>query len=215
MSANDRFKQGFGARIWGGLILATLVHFAVLAFWPELRAQDFSLNPDELTVVELPPEVVLPDAPPAIQRPAAPVIAMGDIDPNITISPTDFENNPVSTLPPPPDSVVKATAGPDTPVFTPFTVRPDIRNRDELLRALEREYPPLLRDAGIGGTVHVWFYIDEEGRLLRTQVNTSSGHQALDQAALKVAGIIQFTPALNRDRRVAVWISLPITFQVR
>jgi len=103
----------------------------------------------------------------------------------------------------------------DGPTFTPFTVRPDIRNRSELQQALEREYPPLLRDAGIGGTVQVWLYIDETGRVGRTAVNQSSGHPALDEAALKVAEVIQFTPALNRDQRVPVWISLPITFTTR
>jgi protein TonB len=101
------------------------------------------------------------------------------------------------------------------PTFTPYTVRPDIKNRSELMRALEREYPPLLRDAGIGGTVQVWFFIDEEGRVQRTQVNESSGHKALDDAAITVANIIEFTPALNRDKRVPVWISLPITFTTR
>ena len=80
---------------------------------------------------------------------------------------------------------------------------------------MEREYPPLLRDAGIGGTVMVWFFIDEAGAVERTQVQVSSGHTALDNAALMVADIIQFTPALNRDRRVAVWIALPVTFQTR
>jgi TonB family protein len=109
-----------------------------------------------------------------------------------------------------------ASADPaDGPSFTPFTVRPDIRNRSELQQALEREYPPLLREAGIGGTVQVWFYIDETGSVGRTAVNQSSGHQALDEAALKVAEVIQFTPALNRDQRVPVWISLPITFTTR
>ena len=103
----------------------------------------------------------------------------------------------------------------DGPTFTPFTVRPDIRNRSELQQALEREYPPLLRDAGIGGTVQVWFYIDETGRVNRTAVNVSSGHKALDEAALKVAEVIEFTPALNRDQRVPVWITLPITFTTR
>ena len=44
----------------------------------------------------------------------------------------------------------------DEPVFTPFTVRPDIRNRREVEIAMEREYPPLLRDAGIGGTTLVF-----------------------------------------------------------
>jgi TonB family protein len=51
--------------------------------------------------------------------------------------------------------------------------------------------------------------------VVRSLVNESSGHKALDDAALKVAEIIEFTPALNRDKRVPVWISLPITFTTR
>jgi len=103
----------------------------------------------------------------------------------------------------------------DEPVFTPFTVRPDIKNRTDIARAMEENYPPLLRDAGIGGTVTVWFLLDEEGVTQRTLINDSSGHLALDDAALRVADAIQFTPALNRDKRVPVWISLPITFTTR
>ena len=98
------------------------------------------------------------------------------------------------------------------PVFTPYSVRPDIKNRDEVMAALERAYPPLLEDAGIGGTVRMLFFIDEEGQVQRVQVNESSGHKALDEAAVQVANIIEFTPALNRDQRRPVWISLPIEF---
>ena len=101
------------------------------------------------------------------------------------------------------------------PTFTPFTVAPSIRNRAEVVRAMEREYPALLRDAGIGGTVTVYFFIDENGRVVDFQVNESSGHQALDDAAIAVADIYRFTPALNRDKKVPVWVSFPITFQVR
>jgi TonB family protein len=98
------------------------------------------------------------------------------------------------------------------PVFTPYTVKPDVRNVEEVLRALERDYPPSLRDAGIGGTVTVWFFVDQEGRVQNVQVNASSGHKALDDAAIRVASIIEFSPALNRDKRMPVWISLPIEF---
>jgi len=101
------------------------------------------------------------------------------------------------------------------PTFTPYTVRPDIKNRSDVARALEREYPPLLKDAGIGGTIQVWFFIDETGRVRRIQVNESSGHKALDEAALRVAGAIEFTPAFNKTEAVPVWISLPITFTTR
>ena len=102
-----------------------------------------------------------------------------------------------------------------TPTITPYTVRPDIKNREEVRQALQREYPCFLRDAGLGGTVQVWFFIDVEGEVVRTQWHQSSGHSALDEAALKVADAIQFFPALNRDKRVPVWISLLITFQTR
>ena len=98
------------------------------------------------------------------------------------------------------------------PVFTPYTVKPDYINAAEVRAALDREYPPLLRDAGIGGTVIVWFFIDEEGVVRNEVIQTSSGHQALDEAALRVAPVFRFTPALNRDQAVPVWVQLPITF---
>jgi len=214
LTANERFKQSFATWFWGSMIVATVAHFAVFQFWRPMSYEDFSYSSDELTAIELPPEIEIPPPPEAIARPATPVIATADIDEDITIAPTTFEDNPVEDLPPPPEEVTTTDiSAPGS--FTPFTVKPDIRNRDELARALEREYPALLRDAGIGGTVDVWFFIDEEGTVVRTTIDKSSGHRALDDAALKVADIIQFTPALNRDKRVPVWISLAIKFEIR
>ncbi|NNM05230.1 MAG: M56 family metallopeptidase, partial [Gemmatimonadetes bacterium] len=112
---------------------------------------------------------------------------------------------------PPPPSDARADLSAE-PTFTPYTVRPDITNRSDVARALEADYPPLLRDAGIGGTVQVWIFIGEDGQVQNAQVDESSGHQALDEAAVRVANEIQFTPALNKDKPVPVWISLPITF---
>jgi TonB family protein len=126
-------------------------------------------------------------------------------------APQTYEDNPVAELPPPPQEAAATDLSAD-PTFTPFTVRPDIKNRQDLSSALEREYPPLLRDAGIGGMAQVWFFVDETGTVARTLINQTSGHQALDEAALRVAEVIQFTPALNRDEPVPVWISLPINF---
>lgn len=116
-------------------------------------------------------------------------------------------------LPPPPDKV--EAPAPDAPHWVAFDVLPYIKNRDELRRALEREYPPLLRDAGIGGTTRVWFYIDETGKVVRTLVHTSSGHKPLDDAALRVADLYEFAPALRRDKAIAVWVSLDVTFKPR
>jgi protein TonB len=214
MTANDRFKESSRSWFWGSMILATLAHFAVLNLWPELSAQDLSTESGEILVVDLPPDVVIPPDPEPITRPASPVVSSVEIDETITISPTTFRDNPVDRLPPPPDSTLSSRIS-KTPTFTPFTVRPGVRNREEVRRALIREYPPILREAGIGGTVEVWFQVDENGVVQTKLVKISSGHEALDRAALMVAEVIEFSPALNRDKRVQVWISLPITFNIR
>lgn len=212
-TANDRMKKSFSTWFWGSMIVATVIHFGVFAYWPEMQAEDISYTAEELTSIELPPEIEIPPPPQSIARPATPVIAEASIDEDITIAPTTFEENPVEDLPPPPEE--KQTDLSAQPTFTPFTVAPSFLNREEIVRAMEREYPPLLRDAGIGGTVKVFFFIDENGIVQDTRIDVSSGHQALDDAALKVSTVYRFSPALNRDKKVPVWVSFPITFQVR
>ncbi len=209
-TANDRLKKSFGSWFWGSVIVATVVHFGIFALWPDMTSADVSFESAELEAIELPPEIDIPPPPEQIARPATPVISDATIEEDISIAPTTFEDNPVEDLPPPPEATeTDLSAG---PTFTPFTVSPDLKNEREVQRALEREYPPLLRDAGIGGQVIVWFFLDEDGRVIDTQVQKSSGHTTLDNAALAVADIMQFTPALNRDKRVKVWVQFPITF---
>ncbi len=101
------------------------------------------------------------------------------------------------------------------PAFTPFTVAPSITNRNEVIEAMQAAYPPLLKDAGVGGTTRVYFFINEVGLVEDVRIDKSSGHPALDDAAIRVANVYRFEPALNRDKKVPVWVSFPITFQTR
>lgn len=210
-TANDRFKRSFGAWFWGSMLAATLVHFAVMAFWPDLEASDLAFVMDEIEAIELPPEIEIPPPPEQIQRPAEPVITDAQIDEDITIAPTTFEDNPMEDLPPPPTQGGVDIS--EQPTFTPYEVEPELRNPREVQQALVREYPSILRDAGIGGVVEVWFFIDENGEVQNAQVNQSSGHESLDAAAERVAYAFRFSPALNRDQPVPVWVSIPIRFQ--
>ena len=99
------------------------------------------------------------------------------------------------------------------PTVTPMTARPEILNAVEVVRAMQEAYPPMLRDAGIGGTVMVYLFIDENGRVANTVLSSSSGHTQLDQAALDVARVYRFKPAMNRDQAVPVWVVFPLTFR--
>jgi periplasmic protein TonB len=214
-TANDQFKRGFGDWFWYSIAVAAMVHLVMFAFWPEMTAADVSGRSEELTAIDLPPEIEIPPPPEQIARPATPVVSSAQIDDDITIAPTTFDANPIENLPPPPTASVGAEDISRAPTFTPMTVRPELQNTRDVQRALERTYPPLLRDAGIGGTPVVWFFIDESGRVVRTQLSKSSGYDALDAAAMQVASVMQFSPALNRDKRVQVWVEIPIVFTAR
>jgi TonB family protein len=101
----------------------------------------------------------------------------------------------------------------DEPAVMPFDVAPQVRNANQVRQALAREYPIGLRDAGIGGRVEMSFYVNAQGVVEQFQVKQSSGNASLDRAALRVAQVFQFTPALLAAKPVAAWISLGITFE--
>jgi len=216
-SANDRMKAGFRMRFWGSMILAVVGHFVLIQYSPTMTTDDYSFAASDLEAIELPPEIEIPAPPQAIARPATPVISEVAVAEDLTISPTTFEFNPVETLPPPPTEA--AAGGSDdiasAPTFTPYTVAPQLLNRNEVARMMIEEYLPLLKRSGIGGIVQVYFFINREGVVEDSRIYKSSGFDELDAAALAVAGVYRFSPAMNRDKLVPVWVALPIEFQVR
>jgi len=229
-----------GKGTFASMMVSIMVHGAVMGglLWATGAFADEQVpeaTAEEITIVELPPEVQLPPPPPPAEAPAptTPEVPRGFQTLAIPeIVPTDIPPPNPGTLIKPEDFTgvgVKGGRATGTPVevgnekmdisaaprFTPMTVPPRILNSAEVIATLERTYPPLLRDAGIGGDVTVWFFIDENGRVLKRQVDQSSGYQALDDAALKVAEIMRFSPAQNRDKKVQVWVSLPVRFSTR
>jgi TonB family protein len=133
-------------------------------------------------------------------------------DPDRVSKPTRVEPRVLEILLPEPERSTEPSRLAAGPVHTPMTEPPKLLNSEEFIRALERNYPAFLRDAGIGGEVSVWFYVDTDGRVQRTLIDKSSGYPALDEAALRVSSSMRFSPAMNRDQVVDVWVSIPIDF---
>lgn len=210
-TANEAFKATFSSRVWSGLVLAVAVHVGFLHLFPQLRAADVSSDGDEMRTVELPAEIVIPPPPERIARPATPLVAETDIDDDITIPRTDFDDYPV-TGPPAPPPMESAT---DRPAFIPRDVEPRLQNEDEIRRLLQRHYPSALKDGGIGGRVVLWLFVDSAGRVGQIQVRRPSSYPAFDEAAVRVARSMEFAPAVNQDRPVGVWISQEVGFRVR
>ena len=114
-----------------------------------------------------------------------------------------------------PTASVREASVSSTPTFTPYTVQPELRNRTAVQGALRDNYPRVLRERNIGGPVRLWVLIDTAGNVIRSEVQESSGNEILDRAASRVATVMQFTPAMNRDRKVSVWLQLPVVFKVQ
>ena len=210
-SANDRFKQTFWPTFRIGVMAAVAAHFMIFEVFPRMEVADIAIASETMAAVELPPEVRVPPPPQQIARPAVPRVATVEVSEDLTIAPTTFEENSVENLGPPP--AVVATED-DRPEFIPYTVAPRLQNKEAVLARLREVYPRPLRSAGIGGTVLLWIYVDERGEVQATRIAESSGYKGLDSAAQAVAAAMRFSPAMNRDRVTAVWLSQPIFFEV-
>ncbi|MGD8495615.1 MAG: energy transducer TonB [Gemmatimonadales bacterium] len=210
VTANERFKSKSGDWMAIGVIAAVLAHAALFLFAPSMSAEDVSVVSDETEVIT-PPEVEIPPPPEQISRPATPRVAAANIEEDITIARTTFESNPVENLPPPP-----AGARPsEVPSYIPRDVEPVLKNRATLIRLAQQRYPSMLREAGISGTVGVYFFVAANGEVTNAVVQKSSGYPQFDQVALDIAQQGEFQPAMNRDKPVGVWIVLPIQFSTR
>ncbi|HEX8361794.1 MAG TPA: TonB family protein [Longimicrobium sp.] len=113
-------------------------------------------------------------------------------------------------------STVERETPPDQGVYdiSAVEVKPDLSNRNDVARALERNYPPLLRDAGVGGTVTLKFRVNEDGRVDASTIEVvSSDNEQFSDAAKKVVERMRFRPAKVNDRPVKVLVTIPIAFQ--
>jgi TonB family protein len=89
---------------------------------------------------------------------------------------------------------------------------PTLNNTKEMIRELIDNYPPVLRDAGIGGSVLLLVRVNPDGTLRDAKIKDSSGHAALDQAALKVARKMKFQPAAGQSSIPDGWFPAPVLF---
>lgn len=97
----------------------------------------------------------------------------------------------------------------------PAEVLPQIIDRLEFQRYLTRNYPVALRDAGVGGEVHVRFRVLQNGTVDPASVAvTRSTEHGFDEAAIEAARRLTFSPARIYGQPVRVWVAVPITYTI-
>jgi protein TonB len=114
-------------------------------------------------------------------------------------------------------STVERTAPPEVGTYEMSAVEdlPQLTNGAEFGRQLARNYPPLLRDAGVSGTVSVRFRVMENGTVDVASISvTSSTHEQFNDATIRAVQRMRFRPAKVNNRPVKVWVEQPIQWQI-
>lgn len=113
-----------------------------------------------------------------------------------------------------------AEAPPTAPVVTPKPPPPPPpkpkgpSRPPKVLNWTDPPYPDQARQQGIEGTVVLRLTVMENGRPTNVTVARSSGHAALDQAALGHVKRARFKPALRDGRPVAMTITFRVKFRL-
>lgn len=76
-------------------------------------------------------------------------------------------------------------------------------------------YPYVARRSGIEGRVVVTAKVRTDGRCDEVRLKQSSGHDALDTAALDTVRKWRFLPARRAGQAVEAWVEVPIVFKLQ
>ncbi len=80
-----------------------------------------------------------------------------------------------------------------------------------LLTEIAPEYPAAARQLGIEGMVILELIVEKDGTVSSVTV-TKSVHPLLDNAAIKAAYNVVFSPAMSRDLPIRSYVTLPVRF---
>ena len=186
-----------------GLIGVGLVIINFLIFPRFQNTLEFE-DVDQIIIenIDIPQTQQIDNTPPPA-RPSIPVPSDDeDIDDDITLDELDFDDFSNMDAPPPPPSGPKVA-------FIPYDLAPRAKS------AIRPIYPEIAQEAGIEGVVVVQAFIDERGRVKETLILKGVPNTGLDEAAMEAIRRTKFHPAEQRERPVAVWISIPVNFRLK
>ena len=77
------------------------------------------------------------------------------------------------------------------------------------------EYPLALWDEGLEGETILRVRVTDTGAVDSVEVSRSSGHAALDSAAVEGVRDLRFQPGRSNGKRARMWATLPVLFSKR
>lgn len=177
-------------------------------------ARQFSLSAATVDKVDVKIEVA--DIPPTQQfhrpppppRPSIPVPTESESVPeDLTIASTEIDLSDIPPPPPPPNDD-------ELPIFVAYDEPPRIvGGMTELSKHLK--YPRLAQSAGVEGIVFVKVLVGVDGKTERTEIIRSKpADMGFEESAMEAIKKVKWEPAKQRDRKIRVWVSIPVQFKL-
>ena len=217
-----------------GIIAAIIVHMLALGtYWTVwyIQEQNRVYATRILEYADLGPPPALTDAPEMpegpVEAPSRPVIGIpepvddAEVSAEMTIATQtemsqsiapviqDIEEENIIIEAPEEENIrIEDEALPPPDAFVAFEIEP------KPITPITPEYPELARKAGIEGTVWVKILIDKRGNVRDAQIIRGIG-AGLDEAAVEALKNTKYTPAIQNNQPVAVWVAQRIIFNLR
>lgn len=191
------------------LIISLLIVISAFKFFP--RTQQVSSPAQvqqELVQFEEIENTRQENRPPPPPRPPIPIEAPSDeaLD-DVELTSSELDVNEEVAPPAPTDDGLD-----DEAFFIAVEEMPQIIGG--MKSVLERlEYPDLAMRAGVQGRVFVLAFVNENGEVVRAEVQRGIG-AGCDEAAVRAVMDTKFIPGKQRGKPVKVRVSIPIRFQI-
>jgi protein TonB len=195
-------------------ILVLLVHvYALMWFFaPEEKftpAQALQMEVSMVTISAPKPQVAPPKPVEPPKKPLPKPITKKA--PQIVQKSPDFAPvEPVSAPQPTPPAA--AAPAPSAPAVEHFT---EANFKANYLSNPKPEYPAIAKSRGWTGKVMLRVQVSPEGTATSIEVETSSGHEMLDESAIDAVKKWKFIPAKKGETAVASAVIVPIVFSLR
>lgn len=230
--AGHRSAHGVGMPRLSPLALVSvlLAHVAVGA--GIIAAHTAAVQPSEapalmVEVIQPPPPVPKqPDITPPKPRPVAKQerVARAPDVPVLAAKPTALEPvvNEVKQVPPAPLPPIQTPPAPQVnapvaaaavPVAAPAPTAPKFDA--DYLDNPKPGYPPISKREREQGKVMLRVYVEASGLASKVELQTTSGFERLDKAAIAVISRWRFVPARQGNEAVAAWVVVPFVFSLK
>lgn len=208
-------KRTYEKVLWICMGLSTLGQALIFALFPTLEARTYA-KPAKAVLIQLEkiPETRQEQKAAAPARPVVPIASdRPELAADVTIENTDL-GDLMADLAPPPPLVEMEKASVQEVKLEEVEEEPvelwKVEKQPVVIKKVQPEYPDIARKANITGKVFVTALVNKQGKV--EAIGKVTGPEVFHEAARAATLQWEFEPAIQNDKPVKVWVSVPFTF---